>query len=131
MCELEWTRSNYRAVLAASERLLAFMRNAGGRVAVPDALLFKGKALLALGQIDSAEETLRLAEAEATALGSVRSLWLVLPMLADVAMRRGQPEEAARLRARARDITRGLLDSLHQPELRSTFEKRLSEGGQW
>jgi hypothetical protein len=73
-----------------------------------------GRALAALGQAEHAATSLRLAVAEAEALGHPPTLWPALAALADALEPAGAEAEAERVRARARETAVGFADSLSE-----------------
>jgi tetratricopeptide (TPR) repeat protein len=84
---------------------------------IPDALYLQGQALLALDQPREAYERFLEARAEATEIGSRRTLWKVLATLADIET---DPIKAGHLRQQAREIIEYIADHA-PPELHASF----------
>jgi hypothetical protein len=90
------------------------------RLFLADVLYFKGRAQLALNQLDAAHATLIAARAEAEALTSRRTLWRILDALGELDTSRGHHAEAHALRQQAREIVQFIAD--HAPaEYRASF----------
>ena len=121
--ELALVRQDYAAAIVIADRLLEYLRQTETRVLASDALFLKARGLLGSRQVDAADKVLRQAESEATAVGSRRSHWNILLALSRLEAERGRLQDAATLRARARDMVQELVDSLRQPELRLAFEQ--------
>ncbi len=90
-----------------------------------DLLLLKGRAQLAMGDLDSAHATLLAAQAEAEARAAHRAQPEILRALADVATRAGDASRAKTLQAQAHALTRALAATL-PPELQASFQQQLS-----
>ena len=79
------------------------------RVDVPEALRWKGKALVGLGRIEEALPCLTEARARAKKTNSNLYLWEILADLADIQSKLGRPKEAGENRNEARKIASGRL----------------------
>jgi hypothetical protein len=123
--ELALARQEHARVIELMHEFIARLRKYGVRPALPDALLLKGKALLAQNRMDEAREALTRSRAEAEALGSRRALWPALAALADPRLDRGEAgrgnaTEAQTLRQQAREIIHYIADH-SPPDLRASF----------
>ena len=88
---------------------------------MPDMLRSKGEALAGLGRLEDAQAALDLALAEAESQDSRRALCHILPVLADLAERRGEPEKAKNLRLRARVIVSEIPNRCGSDDMRAMF----------
>jgi tetratricopeptide (TPR) repeat protein len=113
--EIALARSDYARALTLADEINASIRRVGYRTFIPDVLYFKGRVLLAQGQIDSARTVLEEAQTEAEAIGSRRSLWPILMTLSEVAARSGDFARAEDLRHRAREIVEYIADHIADP----------------
>ena len=91
------------------------------RVDIPDVLRWEGKALVALGKLEDAHQTLTQARSLAERLGAKSQLWPVLESLADVNEKLGNRAEAKENRETARKLIEEIADSLHEIGLRESF----------
>ncbi len=119
----EWALASgdYARVLALADEAIPLLRQAGIRLFFTDVLYFKGKALLALDRADEAYGALVEARAEAEAIGSRRTLWMILAALSEIEKRRGNEVEARSLRRQTREIVEFIADHAGSPELRESF----------
>ena len=81
----------------------------------------KGEALTGLDRLDEAQIALDQALAEAESQDSRRALCHILPALATLAERRGDPDQAKELRLRARNIVEEIADGAGPEEMRAMF----------
>jgi len=81
----------------------------------------KGAALTGLDRLDEAKEALDEALAEAESRDARRALCQVLPALAALSERRGDPDQAKELRSRARDAVEYIADRTGSEEMRAMF----------
>ncbi|MEP6895618.1 MAG: AAA family ATPase, partial [Chloroflexota bacterium] len=91
------------------------------RVDIPEVLCWKGAALLALGRVDEAHQTLTEACSIAETLGANPQLWPVLAMLAKVNVKLGNDKEAESNRAEGRKIVEQIAKSLREVGLAESF----------
>jgi tetratricopeptide (TPR) repeat protein len=108
-------------VLAEADQAWEMLSRLYIRVFRPDVLRFKGLALLAQHKLDEADQVLKTGRQLAEELGSRRSLWPILMALSNLATQRGQADQAAALRAQAREIVEYFLDHISDPKLRKSF----------
>jgi predicted ATPase/class 3 adenylate cyclase len=85
-------------------------------------MAFKGLALLALGRLEEARQT--LLEARTIAPFSRRNLLDILPALSEIENRMGHPSEAYAFMEEARGVIQYVLDHLSNPGLRASFLAR-------
>jgi hypothetical protein len=84
-------------------------------------LRVRGMALLALDRLDEADAALLEARAVAASQPSYRALWMICPVLAQVALRRGQPAQAREWWSEARRHLDYLIAHIEEPDLRASF----------
>jgi len=116
--ELAFAQRDYSRVITLCDEGYTDLHPIGLHFGLYDLLLFKGRAQLALGNLDSARATLRAAH---------RARAEILHALADVETRSADPTHAASLRTQARALTLELADQL-PPDLRASF-LRVTSGG--
>ena len=102
--------------------LLKLAEQAGRRPEVPEALLFKGRALSVQGDEQDAREILRSARREAEEIDSGRYLWRILLEQSRMEAKSGNEALAAELGAEAARAVTIVLDQLSDPALRQSFE---------
>jgi len=91
------------------------------RVDIPDVLLWKGKALIGLGQFDEAYQVLNEACSLAKRLDAKPQLWSILVSLSTVNFKLGKDEEAEANQKEARAIIQQIAESLHEVGLSESF----------
>jgi tetratricopeptide (TPR) repeat protein len=121
--EVHMGAGDYARVLALADEALPFLREAGIRLFLTDALYFKGRALLALKRVDEGRDILRDARVLAEAIGSRRTLWRILAALSEIEAGRGNRSEAEGLRRQAAGVIDFIVDHC-PPELRASFLHR-------
>lgn len=100
---------------------LGSLSETGLRIHQPGLLLLEGKSLLALGELDEAQNVLQEARSKAGELGSRRLLWQILAAMAEVARGRGDRGEARSLRVEARQTVEYIADRVGSGDLRQSF----------
>jgi tetratricopeptide (TPR) repeat protein len=118
--ELAIAKGEFAKALSLAESLLKEVTPLT-RVDVPDALRWKGEALLRLNRLDEALQTLTEACSLAKGMGANLYVWLILAALADVNWRLGNEREAETNRAEARRVIEQIADSLREIGLRDSF----------
>jgi class 3 adenylate cyclase/tetratricopeptide (TPR) repeat protein len=93
--EVSLAAGDFERAATRSETLLQKMVQYRARPWRPDVLLLRAKALRGAGKEDEAIGILKEAQAEAEALGSRRSLWQILALLAEMEDGRGDTAVAA------------------------------------
>jgi class 3 adenylate cyclase/tetratricopeptide (TPR) repeat protein len=83
----------------------------------------EGDALLRSGDLSAASTVLQRARSDAEALGSRRTLWLILWSLARLAEAEGRPSDGADLRRQARAIVDDIAESLSSLGLAESFRR--------
>jgi DNA-binding SARP family transcriptional activator/predicted ATPase len=119
--ELALARGEFERAKAATEDLLARLRQYGMRSELPEALYLQGRALSGLGQGEAARGRLREARLEAEQMGSRRLQWRILSALSEM---EEDGIQASRLRQGARDIVETISGHIVQAELRASFLKQ-------
>jgi class 3 adenylate cyclase/tetratricopeptide (TPR) repeat protein len=104
-----------------ADAVIEWLRRLGIRPFLPSALLLKGEALRASGEVDEARAALLEAHSEATRLGFSMILWRIDMKLSDLAATGGDPSHAEELRDEARVVIAQIADSIDDEELRSSF----------
>ncbi len=102
--EVAVARQDYDRARAVLDEMLARLERTGLRAHRSDALLLKGRVLLAQTEIAQAQDTLRRARLEAESLNARRTLWQILAALSEVETHRGHADAARALREQARGI---------------------------
>jgi class 3 adenylate cyclase/HEAT repeat protein/tetratricopeptide (TPR) repeat protein len=110
-----------KGALEVLEELSDYMAERALHWRLGDVSLLRARALTVLGRRDEAETLLAGARRTIEETNARRSLWLVLAALAELAEQRGDASRAEDIRARARDVLAVVLQSLTDPELRSSF----------
>jgi len=100
------------------ERMQPYREASFGRL-LADELWLRGRAALALGQVDAARESLLKAKGAAEAQAERAVLWQILASLADVEEACGDAYAAERLRDEARTVVADIAE--YAGELRETF----------
>ena len=90
-------------------------------VDIPDVLLWKGKALIGLGQFDEAYQVLNEACSLAKRLDAKPQLWSILASLSTVNFKLGKDEEVEANQKEARAIIQQIAESLHEIGLSESF----------
>ena len=119
--ELALAREDYEGGITIANELIDGLNQYGIRVNIPDALLLKGKVLLAQGKVDQSHKVLIEARTRAEELGSRRTLWPILLALGRVETERGNAAEAEALLGKAKEIVDYIADHAGTPELRESF----------
>jgi tetratricopeptide (TPR) repeat protein len=119
--ELRLAQGDPARTVALMDGLIAFLGKAGAHTYLADAQQLKGRALLALEQIQAAYKAFQAARVKAEALGSRRTLWQILFALSQIEAQRGNLTEADALRAQARAVVAYIADHVDAPELRASF----------
>lgn len=119
--ELAVERQEFARVVAALDEGLEPLRQVPGRPFLARALSLRGTALAGLGRVDEARAVLEEARAVAESIDSRRVLWPTFIALADLAGRRGETDEADRLRDEARKIVHHIAERIPEPALRASF----------
>jgi predicted ATPase len=118
--QLAAARKEYRKALSLVNELLAEVTPLT-RVDVPEALRWKGKALLGLGRIEEALHCLTEACSRAEGTKSYLYLWAILADLAELQAGLDRLPEAKRNQEKARKIIGGIADSLREVGLADQF----------
>ena len=111
----------FQDALDLAERTMVVLDETGQRVALPDMLRCNGEALTGLDRLEEAQTALDQALAEAESQDSRRALCHILPALADLAERRGNPDLAKELLVRARDMASEIADRTGSEQMRAMF----------
>ena len=101
--------------------MIEVLTKAGARTFLPDALYFKGRALLAQGRTSEARESLAEASALAEQIGARRSHWQILGTLSQLDVEAGRGAEAEVLRNKALDTVMYIAERTGSDELRASF----------
>jgi tetratricopeptide (TPR) repeat protein len=109
-----------QALVHANQRSLGGPAS-GTQAFTTDLRRLQGEALMALGRLDEAEDTLLHAHAQALAQPSYRTLWPISAALARLAARRADAAGAARWRAEAHRHRDYLADHIDDPQQRVVF----------
>jgi len=118
--ELELARNNFQKALSRSDSLLDEISPLGW-INNPEILHRKADALIGLGRLYEALQTLTEACSLAEKLDARHHLWSILASLSTVSSRLGKYKEADVYRKRAREIVEFIADRLREVELRDSF----------
>ncbi len=122
--EMALARGDAELALDLAETVVRVLRKSGTRLFVTDALILQGQALLAAGRRAEAKAALRMAQAEAEALGSRRARWQILAELARLAEADGAQTEAAVLWRQAGELVDYIAAHAGSAELADSFRGR-------
>lgn len=112
-------RDSARLIVQADDLLSPRWRGVMGGIA-PSALFYRAKGLLLQGHTDDAYTALRESQTLAETMQSRQLLWKIYAQLSDIERQRGNSDEAAALRDKARETIDYIAD--HAPDdLRATF----------
>ena len=111
----------FQDALDLAERTMVVLDETGQRVALPDMLRCKGEALTGLDRLEEAQTALDQALAEAESQDSRRALCHILPALAELADRQGDPDRAKDLRLSAGETVSYMADRTGSDEKRAMF----------
>jgi tetratricopeptide (TPR) repeat protein len=101
-------------------KLLARLKETGGRGCLPEALLIKARAAISGDRKDEARGVLLEARSEAQARSSRRMLWRILAALSKIELERGNRDAGRELQSQAREIVEYI--AANSPsELRASF----------
>ena len=120
--EIALAENDPSRAVAVCDELLELARQARRRIAVSEALLLKAKALRAQGLHDPARDALQRARRAAEELGARRHLWQILLEHSLLEAEAGNRALSEALHSEARREVSALLESIHSPTLRSSFQ---------
>ncbi|MBU0495559.1 MAG: tetratricopeptide repeat protein [Chloroflexi bacterium] len=86
-----------------------------------DAWTLRGRALLAQGDLEAAEQALHEALVRSRTLMARHKLWRILHALSDLESRRGDPAAAADYRRQAQEVVEFIARHISAPDLRASF----------
>lgn len=118
--ELSWERRDYPRLIAQVDEFTARFTKAGIHAFTPYLHLLKAQALLAQGDLESAEALLQSVQETAQERGMLPTLWKALAARAEIASRRGQLSQAQELHQEAEQAILAIADQT-LPHLRQTF----------
>jgi tetratricopeptide (TPR) repeat protein len=124
LVELALAKGEAEQALELAESLIAHFQREGTRLFFPDALWLRGRALAAAGRPGDAQSAFEVAHAAAAALGSRRTLWLILAELAGLAEMRGEQPAARELRRQTAEHIAYIAEHAGAAELRESFLNR-------
>lgn len=113
-----YAAGRYSQAIDELQDMIACFNSSGVRWFVPDALLFLGRAQLALGLRERAHSSLTEALQIASAMGSRRVLWQILAQLASLDP---DQQKATAWRLNARSVVRYVADNSEYEPLRASF----------
>ena len=107
--------------LERTESLMKRLRRAGAHGYEPECLWLRGKALLAMGEIQRAQQSLMEARNVGARIGCRRVLWRILAELGNTAEMDGRMVEAQAMRAGAREIVAYIAEHCGSTETQTAF----------
>jgi predicted ATPase/DNA-binding SARP family transcriptional activator len=107
--------------LERTESLMKRLHRAAAHGYEPECLWFRGKALLAMGEIQRAQQSLIEARSIATRIGCRRMLWRILAELGNIAEMAGRMKDAHALRSEAREIVAYIAERCGSTEMQTAF----------
>lgn len=121
--ELDLARNNFQTALSLSENLLEEISPLGW-INNPEILNRKAEALIGLGRLDEALQTLTEACFLAEKLDARHHLWAILSNLSDVSSQLGKQKEADIFRKQARKTVEFIAERLAKIDLKDAFLKQ-------
>lgn len=118
--ELELARNNFQAALSLSDNLLDEISPLGW-INNPEIMYRKADALIGLGRLDEALQTLTEARSLAEKLDAKHHLWTILSSLSDVSSQLGRHKEADAYRKQAHEIVEFIAERLEKIDLKDSF----------
>jgi tetratricopeptide (TPR) repeat protein len=118
--ELELAKDNFQDALLLSDHLLEDISPLGW-INNPEILYRKADALIGLGQLDEALQTLTEACSLAEKLDAKQYLWTILSSLSDVSAKLGKHKEAETYRLQAHQIVEFIAERLAKIDLKDAF----------
>jgi tetratricopeptide (TPR) repeat protein len=118
--ELELTRNNFQIALSLSDELLEEITPLSW-IYNPEILYRKADALIGLGRLEEALQTLTEARSLAEKLDARHHLWSILSRLADVSAQLGNQEQSDDYRKQTRDVIEFIAERLKKIELKDSF----------
>lgn len=112
LSEFRFHQGNHQEALGWADRALELQGKIVYRIMLIDTLLVKSRALVEMGQVEQAWETLEAAHQEAIQTRSDRVLWLVLYRMSLLKRRQGATEQAEALKAESRQALEVVVDWL-------------------
>ena len=119
--EIELAKENYERAEDLAVALVDDLEGTMGRLFAMEVLYLQGLAQLGRRNVEGAQETLVRARAEAEGIGSRRTLWKILAVLAEIQTGQGDAAAAEELREQAREIIKYITDHTRDPSLRTSF----------
>ena len=123
--ELELAKNNLPKALSLSDDLLKDISHLGW-INNPEILNRKADALIGLGRLDEAHQTLIEACSLAEKLDARHHLWSILSSLSNVSAQLGKHKEADIYRRQAREIVEFIAERLAKIDLKDAFMKQPS-----
>jgi tetratricopeptide (TPR) repeat protein len=117
-------RGEHPRAVEIADTILDQLRRLEVRHLAADALLLKGMSLSSAGMADEAKRVLGEARSEAETREHRRVLWEILRELSEILDVQGNVEAARELRAEARRLVEGIVESVDRRDLRSSFLDR-------
>jgi len=118
--ELELAKNNFQTALSLSNNLLEEITPLGW-INHPEILNRKAEALIGLGRLDEALQTLTEACSLAEKLDARHHLWSILSNLSDVSTRLGKQKDSNEFRKRARETVEFIAERLAKIDLKDSF----------
>jgi len=121
--ELELARNNFQKALSLSDQLLEEISQFGW-IHNPEIMNRKAEALIGLGRLDDALQTLTVARTFAEKLDAKHHLWTILSNLSNVSSQLDQQSESDIYREQAQEIVKFIAERLAKIDLKDAFMKQ-------
>ena len=114
-------RSDHAGAVAIADTVIGWLHRHELRQFLPEALLLRGRALLATDRVQDAQRALGEARSNAEAMGFRRLLWEIDWELGRLAAARGDDAGATELGNEAASVVTGIADTIGEDDLRLSF----------
>jgi tetratricopeptide (TPR) repeat protein len=118
---LACARQDWHRAIAAADELIAMLNIVISQILLAQAYEIKGRALLALGQLEQADATLSTGRDQAIRFRERRILWEIYADWSELETRRGNSAQAGEWKLLARQTLDEIIATIPTPELKESF----------